>query len=548
MSFDAPDVEEIARVVLEVTRRAVGEEVGPEADLTLTPPQNDAPLVGLALRAELSELEVAILRVLHAASIDRHVYRCLQRLAADPSRPGVAVDALATVIEAIGGDPVELVLALGEQGVLATRGLIRVHGDARVPALSRRLTLPDRVVAYLVEGMLPTPAIDPWLVREPRPNVGSLCPVPVLEAPGAMLLDVLRGAIPELAGRPVWLVGRRGAGRKTMLAVAAAEHGLDVLTIAYRDAMRLPVSQLIATLWREALLARAIVCIADVDPPRERPHDGEPLPAGATDDDAVATLLGRLRAAELPVVFTSDHAPAASAVAESLSVYRADTPSPEAMLALWRACLPDTDGIEEMATRFRLTPGQVVRATTDARQRAGDRGSPAATQADVSVAISSSVARQVELLGTRVHDTQNWDDIVLPDDTLDAIRELLARVRYRHQVLDRWGFRAKLSKGLGLPALFSGPPGTGKTMVSSLIARELGQDLYQIDLSRIVSKWIGETEKNLARVFDAAEGANVVLLFDEADALFSKRTEVRSSNDRHSNAEVNYLHQRVERI
>ena len=115
-------------------------------------------------------------------------------------------------------------------------------------------------------------------------------------------------------------------------------------------------------------------------------------------------------------------------------------------------------------------------------------------------------------------------------------------------MLDQWGFREKLSKGLGVAALFSGPPGTGKTMVAALIARELGQELYQIDLSRVVSKWIGETEKNLARVFDAAEGANIVLLFDEADALFAKRTEVKSSNDRHSNAEVNYLLQRVERF
>jgi SpoVK/Ycf46/Vps4 family AAA+-type ATPase len=152
------------------------------------------------------------------------------------------------------------------------------------------------------------------------------------------------------------------------------------------------------------------------------------------------------------------------------------------------------------------------------------------------------------VLGHRIEDSQSWDDIVLPADTFESVREMLARVRHRHRVLDQWGFRTKLSKGLGVAALFHGPPGTGKTMIASLIARELGQELYQVDLSRMVSKWIGETEKNLARVFDAAVGATVMLLFDEADSLFSKRTEVSSSNDRHANAEVNYLLQRVERF
>ena len=172
----------------------------------------------------------------------------------------------------------------------------------------------------------------------------------------------------------------------------------------------------------------------------------------------------------------------------------------------------------------------------------------ATAAADVARAVSVQVTQQVSTVGTRVQDTQRWEDIVLPADTRDSLREIVARVQHRHQVLERWGFRAKLSKGLGMAALFAGPPGTGKTMVAGLIARELGQELYQIDLSRVVSKWIGETEKNLARVFDAAEGANVLLLFDEADALFGKRTEVKSSNDRHANAEVNYLLQRVERF
>ena len=123
---------------------------------------------------------------------------------------------------------------------------------------------------------------------------------------------------------------------------------------------------------------------------------------------------------------------------------------------------------------------------------------------------------------------------------------MISRVKHRRQVHESWGFAKKLSRGLGLSALFFGAPGTGKTMVAGLIARELGLDLYQVDLSRIVSKWVGETEKQLASLFAAAESGHAIVLFDEADSLFSKRTDVKSSNDRYANLEVNYLLQRME--
>jgi SpoVK/Ycf46/Vps4 family AAA+-type ATPase len=113
-------------------------------------------------------------------------------------------------------------------------------------------------------------------------------------------------------------------------------------------------------------------------------------------------------------------------------------------------------------------------------------------------------------------------------------------------VYEQWGFAAKVGKGLGTSALFSGPPGTGKTMVAALIAKELGLELYQVDMAKVTSKWIGETERNLAALFDAAEAGHAVLLFDEADSLFGKRTDVKSSNDRYANLETNYLLQRLE--
>ncbi|MGV9574719.1 ATP-binding protein, partial [Streptomyces nigra] len=140
----------------------------------------------------------------------------------------------------------------------------------------------------------------------------------------------------------------------------------------------------------------------------------------------------------------------------------------------------------------------------------------------------------------------DWSRLVLPESQLTQLRALVGAVRHRSRVLEEWGFGATSVRGLGTTALFAGPSGTGKTLAAEVIAKELGLDLVVVDLSRVVSKYIGETEKNLARIFEAAEDSAAVLLFDEADALFGRRTEVRDSHDRYANLEVGYLLQRME--
>ena len=152
----------------------------------------------------------------------------------------------------------------------------------------------------------------------------------------------------------------------------------------------------------------------------------------------------------------------------------------------------------------------------------------------------------LEDLAQRIDGRAGWDDLVLPAAQRRTLAEIVAHVRHRAQVYDDWGFGAKSARGLGVTALFAGASGTGKTMAAEVLARELGLDLYRIDLSAVVSKYIGETEKNLRRIFDAAEAGGAILLFDEADALFGKRTEVKDSHDRYANIEVSYLLQRME--
>ena len=161
-------------------------------------------------------------------------------------------------------------------------------------------------------------------------------------------------------------------------------------------------------------------------------------------------------------------------------------------------------------------------------------------------ACRSQARPRLDGLAQRIEPAATWEDLVLPEPQLLTLREISAHVRQRSRVYEAWGFAAKGPRGLGIGALFSGGSGTGKTMAAEVLAGELRLDLYRIDLSQVVNKYIGETEKNLARLFDAAEEGGAVLLFDEADALFGKRSEVKDSHDRYANIEVSYLLQRME--
>ena len=161
-------------------------------------------------------------------------------------------------------------------------------------------------------------------------------------------------------------------------------------------------------------------------------------------------------------------------------------------------------------------------------------------------ACRSQARPRLDNLAQRIVPAATWDDLVLPELQKTMLRQLAAQVRHRMTVYERWGFAQKGRRGLGVSALFTGTSGTGKTMAAEVLAAELRLDLYRVDLSAVISKYIGETEKNLKQVFDAAEEGGVLLLFDEADALFGKRSEVRDSHDRYANIEVGYLLQRIE--
>ncbi len=234
--------------------------------------------------------------------------------------------------------------------------------------------------------------------------------------------------------------------------------------------------------------------------------------------------------------------------------YLVDVPAPsyDERLAAWVETLRSAGrgkGTETLAPRLaaRFAFGERDIAETMARARADASWSERPLDAGtVWEAARRQPEHALEQLASLVTPVFTLADLVLADDTASKLRELVGHVALQHVVLDEWGFRQRLPRGRGVAALFAGPSGTGKTMAAEAIAHELGQDLYRVDLAAVVSKYIGETEKNLAIAFDEADRGSAVLFFDEADALFAKRTEVKDAHDRYANIEVNYLLQRLE--
>ncbi|HEY9697908.1 MAG TPA: ATP-binding protein [Trichocoleus sp.] len=224
-------------------------------------------------------------------------------------------------------------------------------------------------------------------------------------------------------------------------------------------------------------------------------------------------------------------------------------PTPTEQKAIWKAALGERQAevngqVEALVAQFDLDSSAIAAACIAATPSPSSSSTSLSTQLWDICRLQSRP--RLEELAQRIEPMATWEELVLPEAQRQILRDIAMHVRQRSIVYDTWGFRTKGDRGLGISALFAGSSGTGKTMAAEVLAQELRLDLYRIDLSSVVSKYIGETEKNLRRVFDAAELSGVILLFDEADALFGKRSEVKDSHDRHANIEVSYLLQRME--
>jgi hypothetical protein len=266
--------------------------------------------------------------------------------------------------------------------------------------------------------------------------------------------------------------------------------------------------------------------------------------------DATAALVKRFLARAGGLTFVDTHETWADAASHALSV---DVAKPTAIeqRSLWQRLLGDAAGQQpqHLASHFDFNLGKIEQVVHAALAAVGETDAAQQPEALVQSLWQGALARTrpaLDQLAQRIEPKAGWTDLKLPGNETDLLRQIADQVAHRSTVYDDWGFRERMNRGLSISALFTGESGTGKTMAAEVLAKELGLSLYRIDLSAVVSKYIGETEKNLRKLFDAAEDGGAILFFDEADALFGKRSEVKDSHDRYANIEVNYLLQRLE--
>src|SRR5262249_16920069 len=235
-------------------------------------------------------------------------------------------------------------------------------------------------------------------------------------------------------------------------------------------------------------------------------------------------------------------------------IFRVDFPVPDydERLRHWETYVCSVEdyaqdlNLPELADKFRLMPGQIRDAVRTGRDIAAWKNGGLLTMTELYAGSRAKRNRKVSNLAQKIVPKYNWDDIVLPEDRVQQLREMCNQVQYGHQVYDEWGFGNKLANAEGITALFAGQSGTGKTMSAEIMAAALGLELYKMYFSTVVGQYIGETEKNLSAIFNEAAQSNAILFFDEADALFGKRSEVKDSHDRYANIEIGYLLQRME--
>jgi hypothetical protein len=507
----------------------------------------DMRLRRLARNFHLDEIDIELLLIAMAPDVDARFERLYGYLQDDVSRRRASVG-LGLELCGLPSSGAYARSRLAAGAPLVDEYLVLVEESER-PVLTRSLRVPDRVTAHLLGSDIPDPTVAA-LAYECEPSTSEHAAMLVRWMHQESPAPPAAPRIPSLSGKSqfpapsgggqgggsqlAYIRERPGASGAALASTAFAQIGRPTLAL---DLERLRSDDDTATV--AALTARE---------------------AGLTGAGVVAGPVEVLFAKGLPAVRAFSEMPALIVLHGARSwdpawardvPFVCDAPVPDVVqrAELWRRNLngdtpPGLDLAGAMA-QFRLTAEQVHRAARAARMEAHAREVPL-DEEELKAGARAQNAAGLERLARRIQPAVGFDDLVLPPDTMAQLKELLTRARYREQVLDVWKMAGPSARRRGLTALFAGPSGTGKTMAAEVLASELGLDLYTVDLATVVDKYVGETEKNLDRIFGEAERVNGVILFDEADALFGKRSEVSDAHDRYANVEVAYLLQRME--
>jgi ATPase family protein associated with various cellular activities (AAA)/winged helix domain-containing protein len=514
--FDRSRQEPDAGIPLIARPAVTSPEIDQAAELMERAAGSDPPpaLVIVARRLGLVKFEQEILLLCAAMEIDTRTAALCAAAQGDPSRP-YPTFALAL---ALFDHPVWE--ALSPARPLRRWRLLDINQPGALPLTASALRADERVVSY-IKGLN---YLDDRLssLLSPLPDAGGLPP-----SHRELSARIVRQLQASGDGLPVvHLLGpdsgsKRAIGRQTAhdLRLDVYRLGADMLPSGWTEL------EALARLWQRESQMLPVALYLD-----------------AQDVDKELLLVSRFLSWVSGLVFleTRDAWPQLGRDALTIDVAK---PSAAEQELAWQSVLGPSAGKApaRIAGQFSLNLPDIHRI---GRRVVSEGGDPAAGVWEACLLASrprlDTLAQRLEVRG------HGWDDLVLPEAEKSLLRQIINQVADRHQVYERWGFGRRLTRGLGISALFAGESGTGKTLAAEVIAQELTLNLYRIDLSQVVSKYIGETEKNLRKLFDAAEDGGAILFFDEADALFGKRSEVKDSHDRYANIEINYLLQRME--
>jgi hypothetical protein len=479
----------------------------------------------LASAFDIDAIETDMLLLALAPDVDPRFERLYGYLNDDVTRRRLTV-ALALQLNGLSPFDAAQRNRLVAAGRLVSRGLLAIE-DAERPFLARSLRVPDRVTAFL----LGDDGSDEALVEA----IDSLAP-DLSAASAALARGIAAGS------RLAYVHERAGSSGRTTALASVAFTALGSLAVNLSRLANARAAELVEAARRavvEARLRSAVLVAGPLDTLIDR---------SATEAIAVIAESG------WPAVLYGTKTWEAQWSDTVPLQVEAEVPDADQRARLWTLELESRtdalDGVDDLvsATRaFHLHQAEIGRAVKSALLLATSESADLAPR-HLQAGARLQNAAGLEQRATRIEPSAQWEDLVVPADVARQLRELAGRARNRDQVLHEWRMGGRSTRGAGITALFAGESGTGKTLSAEVIARELGLDLYVIDLSTVVDKYIGETEKNLDRIFSEADRINGVLLFDEADAIFGKRSEVRDARDRYANVEVAYLLQRMERF
>jgi hypothetical protein len=473
----------------------------------------DDRLAAVTAALGLDLLDAAVLATCAAPELNPRFGRLYAYLQDDVTRKLPSARLVGHLLEGEGVTAAAVMGSFDQDRPLRRLGAVKLLGDAQTPLAERPLKVADRLAAHLLGARLDD---------LPAPSRLRLVPLPSHDPGRHDHVAAVAAMLSRPSDLPVVLCGPDAE------ALLAKAYGRPIVVAHVRDMEQ-----------RDVMADAALISALE----------GRPLIFEGLEDLDPAERARLLRAVddrrERAVIAAPSRGAALALGDRTVLLVEAPPPTYAERQQAWT----DLTGVQDtrdVAAKFRLSMGQIVEAAEVARLAAGSRGESGPTPADLDLGSRQASSSRLGELASRLPPGYRWVDLVVPERQLELLQSISAYLRHRDRVLSDWGYDRSVARTQGLKVLFAGESGTGKTMAAQVLAAELGLELFRVDLATVVSKYIGETEKNLDRIFGAADGSNAILFFDEADALFGKRSEISDSHDRYANIEVAYLLQKME--